>query len=381
MKALKRYFCAALAVLTLAFCALPPVAYAESLKEKADRLNQEYQAAQNELSSIKNNKKKAEKTKQTLINQQNIVKDRIEVLVASINEKIAEIALQEQAIADKQAEIDARWDGFKDRMQAMQVMHDSGAVAMITSAQSIYDLLTYQSAIQQTSSKDNQVLEDMRTQQRELNEEKDKLDAAKVDLETAQAELETEQERLSGNIQAQNSAITKAQADAEAQSAVVSEKQKAYEQAEREYESWVRQNSSSGSGTCAEGFIWPVPGLSRITTYYGGGQNVNGVITSGHKGIDVAGPAGTPILAAHDGRISSTSGHWTYGNVVMIDNGDGVVTLYAHMQSVSVGVGQSVSQGDVIGTVGSTGNSTGNHLHWEVRINGALQNPLNYANP
>lgn len=95
--------------------------------------------------------------------------------------------------------------------------------------------------------------------------------------------------------------------------------------------------------------------------------------------MDIAAPYGTPIKAAHDGVISSTTGHWSYGNVVMVDNGDGVTTLYAHMSSIAVGVGQSVKQGDVIGYVGSTGNSTGNHLHFEVRINGVKQNPRNYV--
>lgn len=379
MKRFKRYFCGLLAVFMVVLCATPQVAYAETYKEKADRLQAEYEAAQKQLAGLKNDKKKAEQTKQTLVNQQYIVTERIAALVQGVNEKTAEIALQEQAIADKQADIDARWDGFKSRMQAMQVMQDSGAVAMITSAESLYDLLTYQSAIQQTSKKDSEVLEDMRVQKAALQVEKDALEAAKAELEEAEAELEAEQERLSQNIQAQNTAISKAAANAEAQETVVNEKQKAYEEANRQYEAWVSANASSGSGISAEGFMWPAPGLSRITTYFGASQNVNGVVSSGHKGIDIAGPAGSPVVAAHAGRVSATSGHWTYGNVVMIDNGDGVLTLYAHLSSSCVSVGQTVAQGQKIGAVGSTGNSTGNHLHFEVRVNNVLQNPFNFV--
>ena len=97
---------------------------------------------------------------------------------------------------------------------------------------------------------------------------------------------------------------------------------------------------------------------------------------------DIAIAGGTPIYAAHNGTVVATTGHWSYGNVVMIDNGDGISTLYAHMQSAAiVSVGQTVTQGQVIGYVGSTGNSTGNHLHFEVRVNGVRQNPRNYISP
>ena len=377
---IRRVGCALLAALLVAFCALPGAA-AETLAEKRQRLAQEYQQAQKELDSINNNKKKAQQQKQALENQKKIIETQVETLVAIINEQIEAIALKEQAIAEKQADIDARWSDFKARMKTMQMMHDRGAVAMIASARSLYDLLTYSTTLQQVSEKDNQVLEEMSAQKAALEEEKAALEAAKAEQEASKAELEEKEKQLSNNIQQQNSAITKAEADAQAQSVVVAETKKQYEKAQAEFDAWVRQNSSSGSGVCAEGFIWPLPGYGEITTYFGGTQNINGYITSGHSGIDVRAPKGTPILAAHDGSVRSTTGHWTYGNVVMLDNGDGVTTVYAHMSSIAVGVGQQVSQGDVIGYVGSTGNSTGNHLHWEVQINGARQNPLSYANP
>ena len=119
-------------------------------------------------------------------------------------------------------------------------------------------------------------------------------------------------------------------------------------------------------------------GLCRLLVRLPPSLVLPSVIMTGHKGMDIAAAGGTPIYAAHDGRISSTTGHWTYGNVVMVDNGDGVTTLYAHMSSIAATVGQQVKKGDVIGYVGSTGRSTGNHLHFEVRINGVRQNPRNY---
>jgi murein DD-endopeptidase MepM/ murein hydrolase activator NlpD len=133
----------------------------------------------------------------------------------------------------------------------------------------------------------------------------------------------------------------------------------------------IRNSSggSSGSGSSASGFIWPV----------------NGVVTSGfgwrwgrmHEGIDIAAPTGTPIRAAASGSIIYAGYMGGYGNLVVIDHGNGLSTAYAHQSAIYIG-GGSVSQGTVIGAVGSTGNSTGPHLHFEVRVNGSAVDPMGY---
>ena len=377
MKQMKRALAAALAAALLAPALLAPAS--ADYKSDWEQAEKELSEEKEKYEQIESSKDKAQAQKQSLKNQQSIILDQISQSIEQINQKELEISNQEQVIAEKQAQIDERWGDFKDRMQAMQVMHDSGAVAMITSAQSLYDLLTFSTTLQQVSEKDTEVLEEMNQQKAELEAEKQELEQAMAELESAKAALEDKSDQLSANIQAQDATISKLDADAKAQEQVVEEKQKIADAAEAAYEQWVQQNASSGSGVCAEGFIWPLPGAGRVTTEFGATQNINGVIQTGHSGMDIAAPYGTPIKAAHDGKISSTTGHWSYGNVVMVDNGDGVTTLYAHMSSIAVGVGQSVKQGDVIGYVGSTGNSTGNHLHFEVRINGVKQNPRNYV--
>lgn len=128
-------------------------------------------------------------------------------------------------------------------------------------------------------------------------------------------------------------------------------------------------SGSTGSGVSASGFIWPV----------------NGVVTSGfgwrwgrmHEGIDIAAPYGTPIRAAAGGTVIFAGWMGGYGNLVIIDHGNGLATAYAHQSSIYVG-GGSVAQGQAIGAVGSTGSSTGNHLHFEVRVNGAAVDPMGY---
>lgn len=375
-----RTACGMLAAALLAPALLAPVS--ADYKSDWEQAEKELSEEKEKYEQIESSKDKAQAQKQSLKNQQSIILDQISQSIEQINQKELEISNQEQVIAEKQAQIDERWGDFKDRMQAMQVMHDSGAVAMITSAQSLYDLLTFSSTLQQVSEKDTEVLEEMNQQKAELEAEKQELEQAMAELESAKAALEDKSDQLSANIQAQDATISKLDADAKAQEQVVEEKQKIADAAEAAYEQWVQQNASSGSGVCAEGFIWPLPGAGRVTTEFGADQWVNGVFSSGHKGIDIAIAGGTPIYAVHNGTVAATTGHWSYGNVVMIDNGDGISTLYAHMQSAAiVSVGQTVTQGQVIGYVGSTGNSSGNHLHFEVRVNGVRQNPRNYISP
>lgn len=375
-----RTACGMLAAALLAPALLAPAS--ADYKSDWEQAEKELSEEKEKYEQIESSKDKAQAQKQSLKNQQSIILDQISQSIEQIQQKELEIANQEQVIAEKQAQIDERWGDFKDRMQAMQVMHDSGAVAMITSAQSLYDLLTFSTTLQQVSEKDIEVLEEMNQQKAELEAEKQELEQAMAELESAKAALEDKSDQLSANIQAQDATISKLDADAKAQEQVVAEKQKLADEAEAAYEQWVQQNASSGSGVCAEGFIWPLPGAGRVTTEFGADQWVNGVFSSGHKGLDIAIAGGTPIYAAHNGTVAATTGHWSYGNVVMIDNGDGISTLYAHMQSAAiVSVGQTVTQGQVIGYVGSTGNSSGNHLHFEVRVNGVRQNPRNYISP
>ena len=125
---------------------------------------------------------------------------------------------------------------------------------------------------------------------------------------------------------------------------------------------------SSGSGKVSGNFVWPIGG-GKISCYYG---------SRGHRGLDIAAPYGTPIYASAAGRVVVSGWYYSYGKCVVIDHGNGVRTLYGHNSSLNVSVGQYVDKGQKIAGCGSTGYSTGNHLHFEVQINGGTRNPLNY---
>lgn len=127
-------------------------------------------------------------------------------------------------------------------------------------------------------------------------------------------------------------------------------------------------------------FIWPCPDYTRISNYFGhrSKAETNGIGSTNHKGIDMAAPYASNILAARSGKVILASYKGGYGNCVMIDHGDGIVTLYGNASSICCSVGQNVKSGDVIAKVGSTGNSTGNHLHFSVLVNGKYVDPALY---
>jgi len=131
----------------------------------------------------------------------------------------------------------------------------------------------------------------------------------------------------------------------------------------------------------ASGMIWPMPSSSYITSGFGYRKEVMAGSGTFHNGIDIAVNAGAPILAAKAGRVISASYHYSMGNHVILDHGNGVYTVYMHSSKLLVSVGQEVSQGQTIALVGNTGMSTGPHLHFSVKLNGQYVNPLNYVSP
>jgi murein DD-endopeptidase MepM/ murein hydrolase activator NlpD len=202
--------------------------------------------------------------------------------------------------------------------------------------------------------------------------------AAKAELErqrSAQAEAREGRRRLLERVQGDRADLEAETADLQARSAALAAQIVAAQSGGSSGSSGsggapAPSGSVSTGGASSSGLAWPVHGTltSNFGTRWG----------RMHEGIDIAGGSGTPIGAAAAGRVILAGQQSGYGNIVVVDHGNGLSTAYAHLSSISVGVGQSVGQGTVIGGMGTTGHSTGVHLHFEVRVNGAPSNPLNY---
>ncbi|MCL2606244.1 MAG: M23 family metallopeptidase, partial [Coriobacteriia bacterium] len=231
---------------------------------------------------------------------------------------------------------------------------------------------------------------------RRLETEKERLDTIltevselRAEAATAEAELRTLQQRAqnaadtASRLQRERSAmLADTQANAARLRALAQEEEAMAAQITRQLQQGGNLGGSTGGGRFEGRMTWPVPGFNRVTSPFGwrthpifGGRRM-------HTGVDIAGPGinGAAVVAAGNGRVISTGWRGGYGNTIIIDHGDGVTTLYAHLQAggINVSVGQQVTAGQRIGRVGSTGNSTGPHLHWEVRVNGQPRNPMTF---
>ena len=277
----------------------------------------------------------------------------------------------------------------------MQVMQAGGTIAMLGKATDISSFLTYSDNLQEISKYDRQVMDEMAAEKAALQQLQDELQLQKTELETAQAALESQKlnmESQKNQLDATKAALSlQIQAQDEKVSAAAADEQAAKEEYEAAYAIWKKAqeefdrlaNSNPGAAVVGDGTVmWPLPGYTRLSSYFGEDRELwPGYWSNGHGGVDVPAPAGTPIHVFKSGTVYNSYYSASYGNVVMVDHGNGLVSIYAHMTARMASVGSVVNVGAVIGTVGSTGQSTGNHLHFEIRQNGSRVNPLNYISP
>ncbi len=323
-------------------------------------------------------------------------KKELDALITATSEKAqAAQALQEvlgQQISDTAAEIERlesekaeTMEKMKVRMRANQDSGKAGYLQLICGSVGIGDFLSRLERVNTVLEFDKNTAESLEKKAAELAERKSELEEAE-DMQTQLlAELNADIEKNKQLAAAAEAYYVKLSADSEALRRE-SEKAKASEEAlNAELERLLKESSapSGGSGGGTGGspsagsgkFIYPLPVGGYISCRFGD-TDPNG---APHWALDVAIAAGTPVYAAADGKVLVAKWHDSYGNFVLIDHGGGYSTLYAHFSSIAVSAGQSVSAGQVIGYVGTTGFSKGNHLHFEFRVNGQKKNPLDYV--
>lgn len=358
------------------------------LQQELDEIHNQQSENQENLENAQDQKEQLEAQNEQLEQQAQQLNNQMDEIKTQIGETEDAITAKQAEVDQKQAEFDQRWDGFKERMASMQMLHYSGGIDILSNATNLFQLLNFTQALADISEKDEEICQQLDDEKAALNQQKQELEDQKAQLEAQEATLADNQNQLNAtidkivaNIQQQDATISEAEARAQALAAAESDKQAEFNKAADELDAYLQSLIQSNSGTNASltcsplGFICPLDSYKYISCEYGSG---------GHKGRDYAAPGGTPIHAVASGQVITVQSHYSYGYYVMIyhgtaDDGNNYTTLYAHMQSwPPVSVGQTVSQGDVIGYVGSTGNSTGNHLHIELRQNGARINPALY---
>ena len=397
MRAASLFLAAACLLLSVSVYPATAATSMSSLQNKLDKLSQSIVQHKKELSNAKKKEQAAKALESELKEKVTVVQSQISVLKGQIAEvqnsiglKEQEIAAKEHQIAEKEAEIADQWGDFKQHMAAMQELRDGGSVAMLSAVNDLYELLTFNEVMQDISIKDTEILDNMKNAKEALESDKltlesqrSELQSKKADLDAQNSQMRAKQNELNSSVAAaQMSAAEAQQAQKDAQAAIESDEMN-YEAVKKQIQKLIAAAAASKPTLSFTGFICPLKSYSRISSEYGWRKNPVTGVNKLHAGTDFAAPGGTPIYAAASGYVQVAG--WSsggYGNYVIIyhgkmSDGNQYSTLYGHMRSVATSAGKYVQQGEVIGYVGSTGNSTGNHLHLEVWKGGSKANAVN----
>ena len=397
MRAASLFLAAACLLLSVSVYPATAATSMSSLQNKLDKLSQSIEQHKKELSNAKKKEQAAKALESELKEKVTVVQSQISVLKGQIAEvqnsiglKEQEIAAKEQQITEKEAEIADQWGDFKQHMAAMQELRDGGSVAMLSAVNDLYELLTFNEVMQDISIKDTEILNNMKNAKEALESDKltlesqrSELQSKKADLDAQNSQMRAKQSELNSSVAAaQMSAAEAQQAQKDAQAAIESDEMN-YEAVKKQIQKMIAAAAASKPTLSFTGFICPLKSYSRISSEYGWRKNPVTGVNKLHAGTDFAAPGGTPIYAAASGYVQVAG--WSsggYGNYVIIyhgkmSDGNQCSTLYGHMRSVATSAGKYVQQGEIIGYVGSTGNSTGNHLHLEVWKGGSKANAVN----
>lgn len=399
-----------------------------SISDKQDKikdLQQRNEDIDYEIASIKDNISENERlqelywekylnTKDTIDNFNNLLyykEQEIEAKQADINALNIQIDAKEEEIEKKkiditnlEAENEKNLDNFGEMLHALYITENTDIFSVLSNSSDIYDLLVRTKMMLNITEQNNQLMEelklslkqaedmlaqleqdkiDLQTFNEKLNNELTELETAKADLETQQAAEKALSEEYNNEYAYYSSVISDFESK---QNSLTNEKAANKEEIE-EYEKQIQREillaQQKSNQVYQEGdWIWPLDhNYTMITTYFGWDDWRSGM----HKAIDISGGGinGANIYASKGGTVITAKDNYipgySYGKYVVIDHGDGYSTLYAHCSALYVSVGTVVNQGDIIAAVGSTGWSTGPHLHFAVNLNGVPQDPFNYV--
>ncbi len=368
----------------------------ESIRQKEQEISkarEEKKALQNGLTDVKELKKELEASKENLTNYVTQLDAQLVEIQAKINNLKEMILTKEEEISAKTVELEeallvqqTQYEAMKSRIKFMYEKGDMLYLELVFAAESFGDMLNKAEYIEMLSAYDRKMLDEyvayaeyVALCKEGLEEEKAVLDEAKAAVEEEERSLndlistkEQEVYKVTEDIKSKESAIQEYQAEIASQNETIA----ALEAAVAE----ERKRLAAEQGRKYDGgvFTWPAPSYTRISDEYGNRMHPTLGIERFHNGIDMAAPGGSAILAAYDGTVVAAAYSSSMGNYIMIDHGDSLYTIYMHASALYVSKGAEVSKGQTIAAVGSTGRSTGNHLHFSVRLNGNYVNPRNY---
>lgn len=349
-------------------------AYGDQLSEK----KQELENLQRLIEQKKAQIKKAQTKERDVMKVISQLEAQMEKTQRQINELSAKVSFTQKSIdqtqlqiKEKEADLTERSEFLKQRLVRIYEMGEGGYLEVLLGAESFSDLLTRYDMLSELVKQDSELIKSIRRDREELCAQKEALKRRQEELLSYKKAQE-----------AKKIDLTAQQAAKEDYLKQVQKEKAAYERALKELEvesqelmAIIRKLQSSGGYMGTGRFTWPCPGHTTITSEYGMRYHPILKVTKLHTGIDISAPIGSRVVAADSGEVIYTGYMGGYGNVVIVDHGGGISTLYAHLSSILVKEGTKVERGDTIARSGNTGWSTGPHLHFEVRKNGEPVNP------
>lgn len=356
--------------------------WASSISSKRNQLNSAKENIQNtkkELNTTKQEKNQVQNEIQEVDNKINVIEDKVNVIEQKLEKKQQDIAKNQEELNIALKKEKKQYDATKERMVQMYKNKRGGYLKILFSSKSFTEAINRLEYIKRITKEDNRLIDVYKEQVTTIEQKKKIIEKEKKELDT----LYKEQIAIKGeltNVRAQKDrALDRLAGQEEALQAQIKEMQQISNQLEEEIKRLTAQSSSSSNSPYTGGeFTWPVPGYYRISSDYNPRTSPISGRYEFHSGIDIPASYGTSVLAATDGVVIKSGWVNGYGNTIMIDHGGGIVTLYGHNSSLIATTGQQVTKGQAVARIGSTGYSTGNHCHFEVRRNGAHVNPWGY---
>lgn len=378
--------------------------------------------AKKKVSSMEEEKKKVESTLKELEGKKSDIAAYVKELDRNLSALAGELTKLEGDISQKEEQIEEakveletakitenrQYEDMKLRIQYMYENGQTGLLESMMQSESIAELLNRAEYASQITSYDRKMLEEYRktrqevalkeealkTEHQELLTLQDSTKAKQSSVKTLMASKEAELASYETKIASAQGEIDQYNADIKAQEEHMArveaeirrkeEEARKAEEARRAEEAKKNQSSAGGDSTVKKGntnFIWPCPASGRISSAFGDRSSPTEGASTNHKGIDIPAPSGSSIVAAADGKVVISTYSYSAGNYIMIDHGGGLTTVYMHCSQLLVKEGETVKQGQTIAKVGSTGYSTGPHLHFGVRSGGSYVNPSGYVSP
>ncbi|WP_053983281.1 murein hydrolase activator EnvC family protein [Niameybacter massiliensis] len=354
--------------------------YGSSLSDKKSDLKetqQNIQDSKNQLSQVEKEQTQLEKEVDALDKKIVAAEDKLLKIETDLEAKKSEVEVAKEELEAAIEKKEYQYEATKDRMVQMYKNEKSGYIELIFSSGSLGELLDRTKYIKVISEYDNQLLDEYQKQEEVIAEKKATLEVEQVAIEGLRSNQEAAMSELESMRKDKNKKIAEKKSKARTLSDEIDEMEEISKELEKEIKRLTEASTVKYSGGK---FEWPVPGYYRLSSQYNPRNNPISGIAEFHQGIDIPAPYGEKVIAAADGKVIVSGWVRGFGNTIMIDHGSGIVSIYGHNSSLTVSVGEYVSRGTQVARIGSTGNSTGNHCHFEVRVNGRHTSPWNYLN-